>query len=127
MGLIEEALLNGISCLVIDPKGDMGNLALTFPDLSPSDFAPWVDESAAAKEGKTIDELATATAALWKNGLADHGIDLERIRRLEENADVTIYTPGSGAGLGLNVLGSLNSPDLDWSSEAEMIRDEISS
>jgi hypothetical protein len=76
----------------------MGNLALTFPDLSPSDFAPWVDESAAAKEGKTVVELATATADLWKNGLADHGIDPERIRRLEENADAPSTHPAREPG-----------------------------
>lgn len=127
VGLIEEALLNGISCLVIDPKGDMGNLALNFPDLDPADFAPWIDESTAVKEGKSVDELAAATAQLWKSGLEGHGIDAERMRRLRDGADITIYTPGSGSGVGLDVLGSLDAPDLDWDTDAEVLRDEISS
>jgi hypothetical protein len=125
--LIEEALLNGISCLVIDPKGDMGNLALNFPELTPADFEPWVDEATASKEGKTVSEMAAATAAMWKSGLEGHGIDSDRMKRLKEGAEVTIYTPGSGAGVSLNVLGSMEAPDLDWSTESEVIRDEISS
>lgn len=124
--LIEEALLNGISCLVIDPKGDMGNLALTFPDLRPADFEPWIDPGTAAKEGKTVSEMAADTAKMWKEGLASHGIDSERMRRLAEGSDITIYTPGSAAGIGLNVLGSLQTPVLDWETESEVIRDEIS-
>lgn len=125
--LIEEALLNGISCLTIDPKGDMGNLALNFPDLSPGDFEPWIDEATASKEGKTVAAMAAATAEMWKTGLEGHGIDSERMRRLKEIAEITIYTPGSGAGVGLNILGSLQAPDLDWSDTDEVIRDEISS
>ncbi|HEU4895558.1 MAG TPA: DUF87 domain-containing protein [Acidimicrobiia bacterium] len=123
--LIEEALLNGISCLVIDPKGDMGNLALVFPDLSASDFEPWMDEATARKADKTVPELASETAETWRSGLQGHGIDQERIRRLRDEAEVTIYTPGSGAGVGLNVLGSLHAPDLDWETNSEVIRDEI--
>ena len=125
--IIEEALLNGISCLIIDPKGDMGNLALVFPNLDPGDFEPWMDEAAAAKEGKTVAEMASATAEQWKSGLEGHGIGAGRMRELKDNADVTIYTPGSGAGVGLNVLGSMKAPHLDWSQDGDVIRDEISS
>lgn len=125
--LIEEALLNGISCLIIDPKGDMGNLALNFPNLEAADFEPWIDEATANKEGKTVAEMAQATAELWKSGLEGHGIDAERMRRLRDGAEITIYTPGSGAGVGLNVLGSLQAPQLDWTDSSEVIRDEISS
>ena len=125
--LIEEALLSGISCLIIDPKGDMGNLALNFPDLSPADFEPWMDEATARKADKTIAELAAETAQTWRTGLEGHGIDEERMRRLRDAFDITIYTPGSGAGVGLNVLGSLRAPDLDWESNSEVIRDEIGS
>ena len=123
--LIEEALLSGISCLIIDPKGDMGNLALNFPDLTPADFEPWIDEATAAKEGKTLAEAAADTAAMWKSGLESHGIDSARMKTLEDGARITIYTPGSGAGVPLNVLGSLQAPDLDWATNAEVIRDEI--
>jgi hypothetical protein len=125
--LIEEALLNGVSCLVIDPKGDMGNLALNFPDLAPTDFEPWMDQATAAKAGKTVSELAQSTAETWRKGLEDHDIDSRRMQRLEDGAEITIYTPGSGAGVGLNVLGSMKAPDLNWSTDAEVARDEISS
>ncbi len=125
IGLIEEALLNGISCLVIDPKGDMGNLALTFPDLLAEDFLPWIDQATATKEGKTPEELAAATAESWRKGLEGHGITSDRIRELHDGAEVTIYTPGSAAGVALNVLGSLDAPNLDWATESEVIRDEI--
>lgn len=124
--LVEEALLNGVSCLIIDPKGDMGNLALNFPDLTAGDFEPWVDEATASKEGKTVSEMAESTARLWKDGLEGHEINADRMRRLKDLADVTIYTPGSASGVALNVLGSLQAPDLDWTTESEVIRDEIS-
>jgi uncharacterized protein YifE (UPF0438 family) len=123
--LIEEALLSGIPCLILDPKGDMGNLALNFPELDPSDFEPWVDAGTAAKEGKSVAELADETAEAWRRGLEGAGIGLERLLHLRENTEMTIYTPGSGAGMGLSVLGSLAAPDLDWETEAEVIRDEI--
>jgi hypothetical protein len=125
--IIEEALLNGIPCLVIDPKGDMGNLLLNFPDLSSADFRPWIDEAEAERADVTPDELAAKTAATWKKGLADAGIEPERLGRLREGAEMTIYTPGSGAGVGLNVLGSMKSPSLDWDTQAELIHDEIES
>lgn len=97
--LLEEALLQGISTLVIDPKGDMGNLLLTFPDLAPSDFRPWINEGEADRDGKTPDQLASATAELWENGLAESGIGKDRIARLRATADFTVYTPGSTAGV----------------------------
>lgn len=127
IGIIEEALLNGIPCLVIDPKGDMGNLALVFPQLQPVDFEPWTDPATAAREGKTVPELAAATAESWASGLERDGIDTERLRKLAEGATVTVYTPGSSAGVGLDVLGSMRAPKLSWEDSAEVIQDEIQS
>ncbi len=123
--LLEEALLAGIPALIIDPKGDMGNLALTFPDLSPASFQPWVNASEAQAEGITVEALAEKTATTWREGLAAQGIEPERIQRLRDAADVTIYTPGSAAGVPLNVIGSLRAPTLSWDTEAETLRDEI--
>lgn len=123
--LIEEALLNQIPCLIIDPKGDMGNLALNFPDLAPADFEPWIDQSAAEKQEKTSAELAAETAELWKSGLESNGIGPGRMKRLADGSEVTIYTPGSSAGVSLNVLGSMAVPKLAWDTQAEIIRDEI--
>ncbi|HEX6947624.1 MAG TPA: DUF87 domain-containing protein [Acidimicrobiia bacterium] len=127
IGLVEEALLNGIPCLVIDPKGDMGNLALVFPDLKGADFEPWVDPAEADETGKTVADLAAETAETWRKGLEGDGIDSERLRRIEETARVTVYTPGSAAGVGLNVLGSMRVPALSWDDAAEVIQDEIRS
>lgn len=127
IGLIEEALLNGIPCLVIDPKGDMGNLSLVFPELQGPDFEPWIDPAEASKANKTVAELAAETAAMWKGGLEGDGIDSDRLRRLREEARVTVYTPGSAAGVGLNVLGSMKAPALSWDDAAEVIQDEIRS
>ena len=121
--LLEEALLQGIPCLVIDPKGDMGNLLLTFPELRPADFRPWIEEAAAAREGITPDELAARTAQTWREGLARSGIEPERIARLRGAAGFTIYTPGSTAGVPLNLIGSLRAPDsVD---DIEVLRDEV--
>ena len=123
--ILEEALLNGIPCLIIDPKGDMGNLLLNFPDFAPSDFRPWVDEAEANRQGVTPDQLAADAATSWKEGLAGSGITPDRMTKLRERTEMTIYTPGSGAGVGLNVLGSMKAPTLDWGTQAELINDEI--
>ena len=123
--LLEETLLAGIPALIVDPKGDMGNLALTFPDLSAASFQPWVSASEAQGEGITVEALAEKTAASWRDGLAAQGIGPERLQQLKAAADVTIYTPGSSAGVPLNVIGSLRAPVLSWDTEAEALRDEI--
>ena len=123
--LLEEALLAGVPALILDPKGDMGNLLLTFPDLAAADFRPWVSEDDARAAGISVDELAARTAADWKAGLESQGIGPDRIRALRDAAEATIYTPGSEAGVPLNVVGSLQAPPLSWETEAETLRDEI--
>ncbi len=122
---LEEALLSGIPTLILDPKGDMTNLLLTFPELRPTDFEPWIDEAQARKEGQTVAELAASTAELWKNGLASWDQDGGRIASLRNAAGFTIYTPGSEAGVPLNIVGSLQAPDADFDEESEALRDEI--
>jgi Helicase HerA, central domain len=123
--LLEEALLAGIPCLVLDPKGDMGNLMLTFPDLSPASFRPWVNEDDARSEGLSLDDFAARTAVVWKEGLEASGIGSDRIAALRAAAEFVVYTPGSAAGVPLNVIGSLKAPSLSWDSDAETLRDEI--
>ena len=103
----------------------MGNLALTFPDLAPASFQPWVNASDAQADGITVEQLAEKTATTWREGLAAQGTGPEQIQKLKDAADVTIYTPGSSAGVPLNVLGSLRAPALSWDTEAETLRDEI--
>src|SRR5712692_4518596 len=94
IGLLEEAAIDGIPAIVIDPKGDLSNLLLTFPELRPDDFAPWINEDDAKKKGVSPQEFATQQAASWKKGLADWGQDGARIGRLRQAADFSIYTPG---------------------------------
>ena len=123
VGLIEEAALDGIPVIAIDPKGDLGNLALQFPDLAPGDFRPWIDESEATREGVSPDDLAEQTAERWRDGLAGWDQPPERIARLRDAADVRVYTPGSDAGLPVSVLGSLAPPAGDPGSEG--FRDRV--
>ena len=110
MSLLEEAAIDGIPAIAIDPKGDLGNLLLSFPDLLPSDFRPWVDGSDAARKGMTADQYAASVAKLWREGLASSGQTPDRIRRLRDAVDMAIYTPGSNAGLPLTALRSFAAP-----------------
>ncbi|MBC7257128.1 MAG: DUF87 domain-containing protein, partial [Chloroflexi bacterium] len=124
--LLEEAALDGIPSLIIDPKGDMTNLLLTFPDLKPSDFEPWVNLDDARRKDQTVPEYAAAIAQTWAKGLADWGQSGERIRRLKESAEFLIYTPGSDAGLPLSVLRNFQAPPLSWDEDEEALREMIS-
>ena len=108
IGLIEEAAIDGIPVLAIDPKGDLSNLLLTFPGLSPSDFRPWVDPSDAAARGMTPDQLAEDQAAMWSKGLAEWDQSGDRIAALKRTATLRVYTPGSRAGTPLALLRSLH-------------------
>jgi hypothetical protein len=125
LALLEEAALDGIPAIAIDPKGDLGNLLLTFPDLRPSDFRPWIDPSAAARDGITPDDLAARTATQWEDGLAQWGEDGERIWRFKESVDCAIYTPGSSAGLPLTVLKSFNAPSPAVLDDADTFSDRV--
>ncbi|MBQ9343919.1 MAG: DUF87 domain-containing protein [Kiritimatiellae bacterium] len=126
IGLLEEAAIDGIPALVVDPKGDLGNLLLQFPELRPADFRPWVDEDQARREGITPDQLATNTAAAWASGLAKWGQDGNRIRRLAAAADFAIYTPGSPAGLQLSIFSALNAPSPAIRQDPNTFRDSVS-
>ena len=124
LSLLEEAALDGIPAIAIDPKGDLGNLLLTFPRLDPSDFRPWVDEGEASRQGISPDELATRTATMWKEGLSRWGEDGGRIERMRAAADFAIYTPGSTAGLPLSLLQSFNPPPAG-SADGDALRERI--
>ena len=110
LSLIEEAAIDGVPTIAIDPKGDLSNLLLTFPRLAPEDFRPWIDEGEARRAGQTPDAFAAQQAETWKNGLADWGQDGARIERLRAAADFAVYTPGSRAGLPLSILSSFAAP-----------------
>ncbi len=122
--LLEEALLAGIPVLAIDPKGDLGNLCLTFPGLSPAEFEPWMDSGTARVEGVDEAELAARTADLWRSGLESWGLGGDDVAALAKAADPVIYTPGSTAGVPLDVLGRLSVPS---TTDPSARQDEIDS
>jgi hypothetical protein len=115
INLLEEAAIDNIPAIIIDPKGDLCNLLLTFPNLAPEDFAPWVEEG--------IDPAQQAK--LWKDGLASWGEDGERIKRLKDAADFRIYTPGSNAGLPVSILKSFVAPPESIRQDNEALAERI--
>ena len=121
--LLEEILLSGRPTLILDPKGDMGNLLLTFPELDPASFKPWMNEQEAQTKKTSLDELAGDTASFWKKGLASWGITPDRIQALRDKASFSLYTPGSTAGIPLNIVGSLKAPG--HTDDIESMRDEV--
>ncbi|GIV77663.1 MAG: hypothetical protein KatS3mg050_2057 [Litorilinea sp.] len=123
--LLEEAGLDRVPALLIDPKGDLTNLLLQFPELRPEDFAPWVNVDDARRKDMDVASYAQQVAQLWRDGLRDWGIGPDRIRALQETVDYTIFTPGSDAGVPVNILGSLAAPGVDFEANAELVRDRI--
>ncbi|MBA3887162.1 MAG: ATP-binding protein [Acidobacteria bacterium] len=121
ISLIEEAAIDGVPVIAIDPKGDLGNLLLTFPRLAPADFRPWVDEDEARRAGLDGDAFAAQQAQAWTEGLAQWGQDGERIERLRRAADVALYTPGSRAGLPVSVLSSFAAPPAAVREDGELM------
>src|SRR5512136_1518565 len=101
--LIEEAAIDDVPSILIDPKGDLANLLLTFPQLRGQDFRPWVNEEDAARKGVSPDEYAEQQAGLWAKGLSDWGQSGERIQRLRNAAEFVVYTPGSSGGVPVSI------------------------
>ena len=125
VSLLEEAAIDGIPAIVIDPKGDISNLLLTFPGLTAEEFRPWVNEDEARRKEMTPDAFAEAQASLWKKGLASWGQDGERIARLKESADVSIYTPGSEAGIPVSIIDSFAPPAEVVMNDSDLLRERI--
>ena len=126
VGLLEEALIDRVPVIAVDPKGDLGNLALRFPALAANDFRPWVDPQQATNAGMTADQFAAQQAELWKNGLTGWGQDGTRIQRYRDAADVTIYTPGSTAGRPLSLLKAFDAPPAAVRDDAEALQERVS-
>jgi len=125
IGLIEEAAIDAIPSIVIDPKGDLSNLLLTFPQLQGQDFEPWINEEDARKEQLSNAEFAERQARLWQKGLQEWGQGPDRIARLRDSAEFVIYTPGSEAGIPVSILKSFAAPDPAVLEDAELLRDRI--
>jgi len=123
--LLEEAAIDGIPAIVIDPKGDLANLLLAFPELRPADFEPWIDPDQARVKGASVAELAAQTAAQWKNGLARWGQDGARIQRLRDAVEFAVYTPGSSAGRSVSIVRSFAAPDAETLEDAELLAERV--
>jgi hypothetical protein len=123
--ILEEAAIDHVPAILIDPKGDITNLLLTFPDLLPKDFQPWVNVDDARRKGMSEEEYAAKMAGVWRKGLAEWGEGPERIKMLKESAEFRIYTPGSDAGLPISILSSLKAPALAWEGNEESLREQI--
>ncbi len=125
--MLEEAALQGIPAIVVDPKGDLTNLLLHFPDLLPSDFQPWMDPDAARRDGVTVEAAAEKAASLWKNGLSSYGLGKPDLEALRDSAEFAVYTPGSDAGIPVSILASLSAPPIPWEGNKELLREKIAS
>jgi hypothetical protein len=131
ISLLEEAAIDGVPAIIIDPKGDIANLLLTFPDLRPDDFLSWINEDDARRAGLSPAAYAAQVAQTWREGLAASDEGPERIRMLQNAAEFVIYTPGSEAGRPVNVLSSFEAPcgengaPADWDADAELFRERI--
>ena len=127
IGVLEEAALDHIPVIAIDPKGDMGNLLLTFPNLVAEDFLPWINTRTATDKGQTPEQFAAAQAAMWKKGLGEWGQDGKRIEQMRKNVDMAIYTPGSNSGLPVSVLQSFSAPDQALIDDIDLYRERVQS
>ena len=125
IGLIEEAALDNIPVIAIDPKGDMANLALTFPQLRGEDFLPWINPTEAATKGLSPEEYAQQQAVFWKDQLSSWDQPPERIRKLKDAAEVRIYTPGGSAGIPVSLLQSFAAPPASVQGDSEAFREKI--
>jgi DNA helicase HerA-like ATPase len=127
LSLLEEAAIDGVPAICIDPKGDLGNLLLAFPELAARDFEPWVDAGEAARKGLSVADFAAKTAESWKAGLAEWDQTPERVAKLKAAADIAIYTPGAETGVPLSVLRSFAAPSKELLADAGALRDRVGS
>jgi hypothetical protein len=126
IGLIEEAAIDSIPAILIDPKGDLANLLLTFPELRGQDFLPWINLDDARQKGLSPEDYANKQAETWKNGLASWHQSGERIQRLRNAVDMRIYTPGSSAGIPVSILKSFAAPEPALREDNDLMRERVS-
>ena len=127
IGLLEEAAIDKVPVIAIDPKGDLGNCLLNFPKLQAADLEPWVNPQQAANQGMTVSQFAADQARMWEGGLNNWGQGKARIKRLRDSVDMAIYTPGSNAGIPVSVLKSFNAPPVELMDEDDLYRERVQS
>lgn len=127
ISILEEAMMDNIPAIVIDPKGDIANLMLTFPEFEGSDFRPWINEDDARKKGSSPDEYAEKIAEMWEKGIGSWHQSPDRVRQLQEKVDINIFTPGSKSGLPVSILSSLEAPPFEVRDDGELLGEQIES
>src|SRR5882757_4729817 len=125
LALLEEAAMDDIPVIAIDPKGDIANFLLTFPNLSADEFKPWVNPDDAKRKGQSVDDFAADQAKNWQKGLGDWGQTAARVKKLRETVDVNIFTPGSSAGIPISILASLEAPSPEVMEDAEIYSEKL--
>lgn len=123
--ILEEAAIDKIPAIIIDPKGDLSNLLLTFPNLSPEEFKPWIDAAEGERKGMNAEEYAEYMAKTWKDGLAAWGENPERIKKFKNSVDLAIYTPASKAGIPISILSSFAAPSKEEMLDTTAVREKI--
>jgi hypothetical protein len=123
--LLEEAINEDIPVIIVDPKGDVANLALVFPELSPGDFKKWVSPAQAQREGKDLDTYAAEVAEKWEKGLNSWGINREDILPLQQKMDLRIFTPGSSAGMPVSIIQGFKAPGPELARDEEGLLEKI--
>ena len=126
LSMLEEAAIDGIPAICLDPKGDLGNLLLAFPKLAPDDFKPWLDASEASRQGMDLDQYAQQTATKWRAGLESWDQDADRVQRYVNSVDMAIYTPGSNMGIPMTVLKNFAAPAQEVIDDSEVMRERVS-
>ena len=125
IGLLEEAAIDGIPALIVDPKGDLSNLLLTFPELRPEDFVPWIHQEDARRANMSVEQYAATRAERWREGLQQWDQSGQRIARLREAAEFEIYTPGSESGQPVSILASFAAPPSAVLEDLDLLRDRV--
>lgn len=126
IGLLEEAALKGLPAIIIDPKGDLTNLILHFPEMQSKDFEPWIDPDAARLKGKTREEMAQEAAQSWSTSIDEWGLSRDSLKSLKEFG-FAVYSPGSAQGIPVNILSSFEAPSIPWEGNEESLRERIAS
>ncbi|WP_169942213.1 DUF87 domain-containing protein [Campylobacter sp. RM15925] len=111
--ILEEACIDNIPSIIIDPKGDMTNLALAFEEMRAEDFLPYIEESEAQNKGLSVEEFAQNESQTWKKGIENSFQSLERVKTFKDSVELKIYTPKSSAGVGVALLGDFACPYMD--------------
>ena len=127
LALLEEAAMDGVPVIAIDPKGDIANFLLQFPNLQASEFEPWVNEEDARKKGQTVPDYAAAQAQMWTKGLGDWGQTAARVQKLRSHVDVNVFTPGSSAGIPVSIVASLAAPSQEIIEDSEIFSERVES